>query len=221
MSSAPCSALREPNPRSTPNRNRQVPANPFTCEPAPPRSSNRAGSTAVLGPTEILPPVAAVSKYLARLCRPRRHSSRAHPREKPGFSTYESDLGRETDSPLEGGGFEPSVPREIGRGFEPSPVPGRTAAKPRGALRRSGEAGCRTHSALEEGLRSLAWSEGRPGAKRRYSWRRGSPNANPGRARPYRPLRRWRLFGCGALGVVARVEAALHLGQRALTPPSP
>src|SRR5215813_10359344 len=70
--------------------------------------------TAVLeyGATEILPPVAAVSKYLARLCRPRRHSSRAHPREKPGFSTYESDLGRETDSPLEGNGFEPSVPDE-------------------------------------------------------------------------------------------------------------
>src|SRR5215468_9060408 len=38
------------------------------------------------------------------------HSSRAHPREKPGFSTYESDLGRETDSPLEGDGFELPVP---------------------------------------------------------------------------------------------------------------
>src|SRR5262249_25050962 len=74
--------------------------------------ANRLAGTAVLeyGATEILPPVAAVSKYLARLCRPRRHSSRAHPREKPGFSTYESDLGRETDSPLEGTGFEPSVP---------------------------------------------------------------------------------------------------------------
>jgi hypothetical protein len=31
-------------------------------------------------------------------------------------------------SPLEGGGSERSVPREIGHGFEPSPVPGRTAA---------------------------------------------------------------------------------------------
>ena len=33
-------------------------------------------------------------------------------------------------------------------------------------------------------------------------------------------IARGRLFGCGALGVVARVEAGLHLGQRALTPPS-
>src|SRR5580692_3797747 len=29
----------------------------------------------------------------------------------PSFSTYEGGFGRETDSPLEGGGFEPSVPR--------------------------------------------------------------------------------------------------------------
>src|SRR5438128_4816473 len=34
----------------------------------------------------------------------------AHPRGKPGFSTFESGCGRETDSPLEGAGFEPSVP---------------------------------------------------------------------------------------------------------------
>jgi hypothetical protein len=68
--------------------------------------------TAVLeyGPTEILPPVAAVSKQPARLCRPSRQASRAHPRGKPGFSTYESGLRRETDSPLEQAGFEPSVP---------------------------------------------------------------------------------------------------------------
>ena len=37
-------------------------------------------------------------------------ASRAQPRGKPGFSTPESSSGRETDSPLEGAGFEPSVP---------------------------------------------------------------------------------------------------------------
>jgi hypothetical protein len=47
----------------------------------------------------------------ASLCRPCREPSRAHPRGKPGFSTYEGGFGRETDSPLEGDGFEPSVPR--------------------------------------------------------------------------------------------------------------
>jgi hypothetical protein len=46
----------------------------------------------------------------ARLCRPDRQAVRAHPRGKPGFSTFESGCGRETDSPLEGAGFEPSVP---------------------------------------------------------------------------------------------------------------
>ena len=46
----------------------------------------------------------------ARLCRPRRQTSRAHPRGKPGFSTFESGYGRGTDSPLEGTRFEPSVP---------------------------------------------------------------------------------------------------------------
>ena len=37
-------------------------------------------------------------------------SHRAQPRGKPGFSTLDSSSGRETDSPLEGAGFEPSVP---------------------------------------------------------------------------------------------------------------
>jgi hypothetical protein len=36
----------------------------------------------------------------------------APPRGKPRFSTLESRSGRETDSPLEGTGFEPSVPRQ-------------------------------------------------------------------------------------------------------------
>src|SRR5947208_16891449 len=68
--------------------------------------------TAVLvyDPTEILPPVGALSKHTERLCRPGRQASRAHPRGKPGFWTFESGCGRETDSPLEGDGFEPLIP---------------------------------------------------------------------------------------------------------------
>ena len=41
------------------------------------------------------------------------------PARKPGFSTFKRECGRETDSPLEGDGFEPSVPGEIGRVFCP------------------------------------------------------------------------------------------------------
>src|SRR6266446_4742443 len=59
---------------------------------------------------EILPSVVAISKYLARLCRPRRHSSRAHPREPPGSRPTKAASPRETDSPLEEAGFEPPVP---------------------------------------------------------------------------------------------------------------
>src|SRR5882762_2555394 len=68
--------------------------------------------TAVLeyGPTEILPQVGALSKHAERLCRPSRQASRAPPRGKPGFWTFESGCGRKTDSLLEGSGFEPSVP---------------------------------------------------------------------------------------------------------------
>jgi hypothetical protein len=62
------------------------------------------------GPTEILPQVGALSKHAERLCRPGRQASRAHPRGKPGFWTFESGCGRETDSLLEEAGFEPSVP---------------------------------------------------------------------------------------------------------------
>ena len=47
---------------------------------------------------------------LARLCRPRRHSSRAHPREPRGSRPTKAASPRETDSPLEEAGFEPSVP---------------------------------------------------------------------------------------------------------------
>src|SRR5271169_4447705 len=53
----------------------------------------------------------------ARLCRPRRLPHPARPREKPGFSTWEGEIPRDTDSPLEGDGFELSVPRE--RGYRP------------------------------------------------------------------------------------------------------
>src|SRR5260370_10948753 len=71
--------------------------------------------TAVLeyGPTEILPPLGAISIRPARLCRPGRCASRAYPRGKPGFSTCEREFGRETDSPLERDGFEPSVPGRL------------------------------------------------------------------------------------------------------------
>jgi len=62
------------------------------------------------GSSEILPPVGLLFAAPASLCRPCREPSRARPRGKPGFSTYEGGFGRETDSPLEQAGFEPSVP---------------------------------------------------------------------------------------------------------------
>src|SRR5207237_7143942 len=75
--------------------------------------------TAVLeyGATEILPPVGAISKHPARLSRPRRQADRPQPRGKPRFSAFESGSGRQTDCPLEGTGFEPSVPllRKVSR----------------------------------------------------------------------------------------------------------
>jgi hypothetical protein len=74
--------------------------------------ANHIGSTAVpeYGPTEIFPPVGAMSPRHARLCRPRRLPHRARPREKPGFLTREGEIPRDTDSPLKGTEFEPSVP---------------------------------------------------------------------------------------------------------------
>jgi hypothetical protein len=70
--------------------------------------------TAVLeyGPAEILPPVGAISKHVRVSADLVATRARAHPRGKPGFSTFEGGCGRETDSLLEGAGFEPSVPRE-------------------------------------------------------------------------------------------------------------
>jgi len=60
--------------------------------------------------------IAADSRYLETPCASlltRSPSHRAQPRRKPGFSTLDSSSGRETDSPLEGAGFEPSVPLEV------------------------------------------------------------------------------------------------------------
>jgi hypothetical protein len=49
----------------------------------------------------------------ARLYRPGRQASSAHPRGKPGLSTFENGCGRETDCLLERAGFEPSVPLSV------------------------------------------------------------------------------------------------------------
>src|SRR5207237_3905456 len=78
------------------------------------------------GPTEILPQVGALSKHAERLCRPGRQASRAHQRGKPRFWTFESGCGRETDSPLEGTGFEPSVPLGWARTPRPPLITSRT-----------------------------------------------------------------------------------------------
>jgi hypothetical protein len=64
-------------------------------------------------PTEILPPVGAIIETPCASLPTGRQASRAHPRGKPGFSTCENGFGRETDSPLEEEGFEPSVPRSL------------------------------------------------------------------------------------------------------------
>ena len=46
----------------------------------------------------------------ARLCRPHRQPSRAYPREMCGSSPATAAALRDSDCPLEGDGFEPSVP---------------------------------------------------------------------------------------------------------------
>jgi len=109
--SGPCSALLEPDPNSKtdPTLN---PVKARLCWDRRGILADPISGTAVLesGPTEILPPVGAISKHPARLCRPGRQARRPEPSGKPGFLSYESGCGRETDSPLEGDGFEPSVP---------------------------------------------------------------------------------------------------------------
>jgi hypothetical protein len=111
MISAPRSALLEPEPNSK-IRRRFPGNNPSSLGGPVSIAAGHTSGTAVLeyGSTEILPPIGAMLTRPTSLCRPRRQLSRAHPRETPGFSTYEGGCGRETDSPLEGGGFEPSVP---------------------------------------------------------------------------------------------------------------
>ena len=47
-----------------------------------------------------------------RLSADRAENAARKPARKPGFLTHEDKVPRETDSPLEGAGFEPSVPRE-------------------------------------------------------------------------------------------------------------
>jgi hypothetical protein len=112
MISGPRSALLEPEPNS--KIRRLFPGNNPSSLGGPVSAivADHINGIAVLeyGSTEILPPVCLLFAVPAGLCRPCGEPSRAHPRGKPGFSTYEGGFGRETDSPLEGDGFEPSVP---------------------------------------------------------------------------------------------------------------
>src|SRR5215472_738575 len=113
-SSAPCSALREPNPGSTPNRNRQVPANRLTCEPAVtvPKPRRQHGGTGIGADRDIAVPW----RYCSTLgvSADRAANRAAHTRGKPRLL----DVGRRIpardrfapDSPLEGDGFELPVP---------------------------------------------------------------------------------------------------------------
>src|SRR6516225_3991132 len=70
--------------------------------------------TAVLefDPAETLSPVGAISLAYPRLCRPHHLPWPAHPRGKPRLSTSTRYFCERPDCPLEGAGFEPSVPRE-------------------------------------------------------------------------------------------------------------
>ena len=61
----------------------------------------------------------AISPRHAGLSRRRCLFRRAHPREKPGFSTWQREIPRDPDCSLEGEGFEPTVPRgEIAGGTD-------------------------------------------------------------------------------------------------------
>ena len=131
--SGPCSALLE-SLRST--------SSPISPRPEATRPrlrasagtvANHIGGIAVLeyGRVEIFPPVGAISSRHACLWRPRRLPRPAHPREKPGFWVWDGEIPRDTDFPLEGKGFEPSVPpkkeeviprrvRWVSRAFDPA-----------------------------------------------------------------------------------------------------
>jgi hypothetical protein len=58
----------------------------------------------------MMPPVGTISKHPRVSAGPGHQASRAHPRGKPGFSTLKCVAGEETDSLLEGIGFELTVP---------------------------------------------------------------------------------------------------------------
>ena len=90
-SNGPCSALPEPDLNSL---------------------SHRLIDAAVLefGPTEIFPPVGAMHRAIPISPDRAAPAGPTHPR-KAGFSPWEGKIARDADSPLEGTGFEPSVPR--------------------------------------------------------------------------------------------------------------
>jgi hypothetical protein len=106
--SGSCSASLEPNPDS--KIYRTLSSARLSLGPAW-QSRHHISLTAVLefGPTEILPPIGAISKPLASLPT-RSPSHQPRPARKAGFSTFENDCGRETDCLLEGDGFELPVP---------------------------------------------------------------------------------------------------------------
>src|SRR6202030_810513 len=91
----------------------------FTLSPEPRVRWDRRGilanpisGTAVLeyGPTEILPPVCAISKHPARLCRPGRQAGRAHPARKAGVLDLRKRMRARDGLSAGGSRFEPSVP---------------------------------------------------------------------------------------------------------------
>src|SRR6516162_11613608 len=101
MSSGPCSALREPDPRSMPNRNRHVPRQPKPCRQHGGTGTGANRDIAVLW-CDIAPPCASPPTAPP--------TERRTPARNPRFSTCSGLVFvRHGLSPLEGDGFEPSV----------------------------------------------------------------------------------------------------------------
>ncbi|MEA2845537.1 MAG: hypothetical protein QOG78_818 [Rhodospirillaceae bacterium] len=104
------------------------------------------GAVLEYGPTEILSPVSPMLPRPVCLCRPRR-SSRLGRRGKPWLLDLERRIPARDrfapDSPLEGGGFEPSVPRLRWSSVQLSwrratrPMPPRNADRSRQRVRRA------------------------------------------------------------------------------------
>jgi hypothetical protein len=96
------------------------------------------GAVLEYGPTEILSPVSPMLPRPVCLCRPRR-SSRLGRRGKPWLLDLERRIPARDrfapDSPLEGDGFEPSVPRQKDNPFRDSSFP--TCARHRRLRKRS------------------------------------------------------------------------------------